>query len=112
MLLFSLLSHFRNSSEISKAWNNHKQSYVIIYHEISVELLKIKNKDVNVVPQHEAAHVSISKKKKKKGKRERCIHSVELLPLYNWMRQRNSERWMPTTIHHIKWNGMRSTLIG
>ena len=74
MLLVSLLSHFRNSSEISKAWNNHKQSYVIIYHEISVELLKIKNKDVNVVPQHEAAHVSISKKKKKKRK-EREMYS-------------------------------------
>ena len=54
-----------------------------------MESLKIKNKDVNVAPQHEgAAHVSIGVKKKKKKKkeeeeRERRIHSIELLPLYN-----------------------------
>lgn len=45
----------------------------MIYHEISMELLKIKNKDVTVAPQHEAAHVSISGGKKKK--REREMHS-------------------------------------
>lgn len=105
--IFSSLSYFRNSREITKAWNNHKRSCVIIYHEISMELMQIKNKDVNAALQHEAARVSISKRERKPA---RYTHSIELLPLHRGMKQ--SQGWMPATIQHIKWNGMRSTLIG
>ena len=83
---------------------------MIIYREISVELLKIKNKDVNVVPQHEAAHVSISKKKKKKKERERDVF-IQLSYCHStteWDRETVKDECpqQSTTLSEMEWEAL------
>lgn len=80
---------------------------MIIYHEISVELLKIKNKDVNVVPQHEAAHVSISKKKKK-GERDAFIQLSYCHSTAEWDRETVKDECpqQSTTLSEMEWEAL------
>lgn len=80
---------------------------MIIYHEISVELLKIKNKDVNVVLQHGAAHVSI-RGKKKKGERDAFIQLSYCHSTTEWDRETVKDECpqQSTTLSEMEWEAL------
>ena len=62
-----------------------------------MELLQIKNKDVNVAPQHEAAHVSISKERERFIQLSYCHFSTE------WNRAKDECPKQFTTLSEMEW---------
>lgn len=75
---------------------------MIIDHEISMELLQIKNKDINVAPQHETAHVSISKKRE----RDAFIQLSYCHSTSEWNRAKDECPKQSTTLSEMEWEAL------
>lgn len=67
-----------------------------------MELLQIKNKDVNVTPQHEAAHVILSKREKER-ERDAFIQLSYCHSTTEWNRAKDECPKQSTTLSEMEW---------